>query len=98
MARLAVYLSLALAVLTSSPVNAAIQCGPTHQLMALLEKAGEKVIWQGIAGSHLAILTEHPVKKTWTFVGTSPEAISCIVAHGGDSEKVVPTPIPGPVS
>jgi len=85
MARLALYLSLALAVLTSSPASA-MQCAPMALMVPALERTGERVIWKGVAGSHLAILMQHPTTAGWTFVALSPQKLVCIIAHGTDGE------------
>ena len=85
MARLAVYLSLALAVVTSSPASA-MQCAPMTLMVPALERTGERVIWKGIAGSHLAILMQHQTSASWTFVAVSPRKLACIIAHGSDAE------------
>ena len=85
MARLALALSVILAVATSSPASA-MQCAPMTLMVPALERTGERVIWKGIAGSHLAILMQHPTTAGWTFVALSPQKLVCIIAHGTDAE------------
>ena len=77
-----------LAVFLCLPALAS-QCAPASLLLPALERSGEKVIWQGIAGGHLVLLFAHPKTSEWTFVGISPERLVCIVAHGSDAELVV---------
>lgn len=83
-------------LLWTGPSQAAMQCAPTPQMMAALERTGEDVIWRGIAGSHLVLLMRHSVKRTWTFIATSPGSITCIVAHGTDADLIAPEPAPTP--
>ena len=77
-----------LAVFLCLPAMAA-QCAPASLLLPALERSGEKIVWQGIAGGHLVLLFAHPRNQKWTFVGISPERLVCIVAHGDDGELVV---------
>ena len=85
MARLALALSVILAVLTASPAFA-MQCAPMRMMIPAIERAGERVIWKGIAGGHLAILMQHQTSASWTFVAVSPRKLACIIAHGSDAE------------
>ena len=77
-----------LAVFLCLPAMAA-QCAPASLLLPALERSGEKIVWQGIAGGHLVLLFAHPRNQKWTFVGINPKRLVCIVAHGSDAELVV---------
>ncbi len=61
MIRFAVASAAFLAVFFCLPAIAA-QCAPASIMLPALERTGEKVIWQGIAGGHLVLLFQHPGK------------------------------------
>ena len=87
MIRFAVAAAAFLAVFFCLPAIAA-QCAPASIMLPALERTGEKVIWQGIAGGHLVLLFQHPENQQWTFVGISPKKMVCVVAHGNAAELV----------
>jgi hypothetical protein len=84
MARLA--LLLALVIVGSAPASA-MQCAPSAILVPALELTGEVVVWRGLSGGHLVLLMMHSqTPHAWTFIATSPGAITCVLAHGTDAE------------
>ena len=92
MARLALALSVALAILTSSPALA-MQCMQAKHLFTALKSQGEQLRWQGISRGNLVMLLVNPTTNKWTVTATNPRAISCIIAFGDEGE-MVPQAIP----
>jgi|TARA_R110000824_G_scaffold106188_6_gene250911 hypothetical protein len=87
MARLALALSVALAIVASSPASA-MQCMQSKHLFTALKSQGEQLRWQGISRGNLVMLLVHPTTNKWTVLATNPRAISCIIAFGDDGEMV----------
>ena len=76
------------AFLCAPPAVSAAQCAPTQQMMPALERTGETIVWRGLAGAHLVLLMMHHSTRAWTIVGTSPQSVTCVVAHGQDGELI----------
>ena len=76
------------AFLYAAPMAVAAQCAPAQLMLPALERTGEMVVWQGVLGTHLALLMQHPTSTSagWTFVAVSPERLVCVLAHGTDAE------------
>ena len=75
-----------------APASAAscMERAVAEKLVGLLD---EKPVWRGLtAGGNLEELWSNPETGTWTYLGTKPDGISCIVSSGTPGELIVPAP------
>ena len=79
-----------LLVAVASPASSQNICGPHEEIVKRLETGyQEKRAGVGLAGNGTLVeLFISKDKGTWTFMYTRPDGVSCLMAAGGDWEKV----------
>ncbi len=77
------------AIVASSPVANAAQCGKSDKVIAFLgKKYKEQIKGMGLVGTKGYMQLFVAETGTWTVLLTTPEGVSCIVAAGDSFETI----------
>ncbi len=84
----------ALGLCASAATAAALQCGPTEQvLVGLSERYQEEAVASGLmSDGNVALVTARADGVTWTLLMVRPDGQSCLISAGTNWEPASPAP------